>query len=47
MVVSKKVLPKEVEVTRSSIQGYTEVMKKRYRGAGKRVKVNFRMNTPK
>jgi hypothetical protein len=35
MVASKKVLPKEVEVTRSSIQEYAEEIKKRYRKATK------------
>ena len=38
MVASKKVLPKEVEVTRSSIHEYAEVMRKRYRSASKAIK---------
>ena len=35
MVASKKVLPKEVEVTRDSQEEYTKVMRKRYRGEKK------------
>jgi hypothetical protein len=38
MVASKKVLPKEGEVTRSSIQEYAEEIKKRYRRASRNKK---------